>query len=505
MLSPDFTPARYQVLTTSRFDFPNTAVFKIPPQKHGRYFSRQDGIQHFWGSRVSHVDFNQDGTWGGPFEQIAPSLKLRRGNNTISFNVPACAGSGTTFARFRISEYGNLSVTGATDHSVDSGEVEDYAVTILPPLTTDGNFDSENVVSSTEPGPVASVAADIDRDGDMDVVSGFYGSSTVPWFENDDEENFTAHAISASADGIRSLVASDLDRDGDMDIVTALADSDPSHHRFEWYKNDGSGNFTVWSISPATAPGDVPSDPGPRSVFVANVDGDADLDVIVGMDSPTKVAWYKNNGSQVFTKHTILDSGMGEGNSVFGADVDRDGDMDVVSALRGGGLSWFENIGGLVFTQRQIPASSADLQGECLRYSLLRENVAERQFSVLKKLTSQKSELLLKPSVRTQSAFRSGCSSRRTGHNEMHRLLTNVMDAREFPALELIRESWFAATESIRNARIRERCVRICTSGSLHSTPHRRIALCTTNILLCAGCEENQATGANSLFRFLCS
>jgi len=53
MLSPDFTPARYQVLTTSRFDFPNTAVFKILFQKHGKQFSLRDGIRHFWGSRVS--------------------------------------------------------------------------------------------------------------------------------------------------------------------------------------------------------------------------------------------------------------------------------------------------------------------------------------------------------------------------------------------------------------------------------------------------------------------
>ena len=53
MLSPNFIPARYRVLTTSRFDFPNTDVFKIPIQKHGNLFSCGHRFLHFWGSWVN--------------------------------------------------------------------------------------------------------------------------------------------------------------------------------------------------------------------------------------------------------------------------------------------------------------------------------------------------------------------------------------------------------------------------------------------------------------------
>ena len=52
-ISPNFIPARYRVLTTSRFDFPNTDVFKIPIQKHGNLFSCGHRFLHFWGSWVS--------------------------------------------------------------------------------------------------------------------------------------------------------------------------------------------------------------------------------------------------------------------------------------------------------------------------------------------------------------------------------------------------------------------------------------------------------------------
>jgi len=34
------------------------------------------------------MDFNRDGTWGGPFERIADSLTVNTGNNVIIFDVP---------------------------------------------------------------------------------------------------------------------------------------------------------------------------------------------------------------------------------------------------------------------------------------------------------------------------------------------------------------------------------------------------------------------------------
>lgn len=79
------------------------------------------------------VDFNGDGDWADPGEQIfAASMPLVAGPNTLTFTVPIGAGiSGAnmpTFARFRYSSTGGLSYTGLAP----DGEVEDYQVRIYP-------------------------------------------------------------------------------------------------------------------------------------------------------------------------------------------------------------------------------------------------------------------------------------------------------------------------------------------------------------------------------------
>ena len=38
-------------------------------------------------------------------------------------------------------------------------------------------------------------AADVDGDGDMDVLSASYNDDKIAWYENDGSQNFTAHII----------------------------------------------------------------------------------------------------------------------------------------------------------------------------------------------------------------------------------------------------------------------------------------------------------------------
>ncbi|HBJ34818.1 MAG TPA: hypothetical protein DDZ51_08655, partial [Planctomycetaceae bacterium] len=89
------------------------------------------------------IDFNFDGDWDDPNEQIIsvstpgaifssePGVSVTR---TFTINVPSTAPQPSsptlTYARFRVSTDGGLSPTGLAL----SGEVEDYALTILPGL-----------------------------------------------------------------------------------------------------------------------------------------------------------------------------------------------------------------------------------------------------------------------------------------------------------------------------------------------------------------------------------
>jgi hypothetical protein len=81
------------------------------------------------GTLDAWVDFNIDGYWTmGPPEQIFNTFALVAGVNVYTFNVPAAAVVGQTYARFRVSNGGGLSFTGYANN----GEVEDHIVTINP-------------------------------------------------------------------------------------------------------------------------------------------------------------------------------------------------------------------------------------------------------------------------------------------------------------------------------------------------------------------------------------
>ncbi len=74
------------------------------------------------------VDFNIDGDWADPGEQVAASAPVGPGLNQILFGVPAGIAAGPTFARVRFSSGGGLAPTGMAP----DGEVEDHEVKILP-------------------------------------------------------------------------------------------------------------------------------------------------------------------------------------------------------------------------------------------------------------------------------------------------------------------------------------------------------------------------------------
>lgn len=66
----------------------------------------------------------------------------------------------------------------------------------------------------------------------------------VTWYENTDGEGTFSVGLdlSSTATGSDMMVAADLDGDGDLDVLAASYDDD----RVTWYKNsDGSGAFSL--------------------------------------------------------------------------------------------------------------------------------------------------------------------------------------------------------------------------------------------------------------------
>jgi hypothetical protein len=83
------------------------------------------------------IDYNRNGNWNDPGEQIFTSRAVVGGGPVVlSFDVPGNASLGATYARFRFSTTGGLSTVGiATD-----GEVEDYRITIAQNPYQNPNF-----------------------------------------------------------------------------------------------------------------------------------------------------------------------------------------------------------------------------------------------------------------------------------------------------------------------------------------------------------------------------
>ncbi len=168
----------------------------------------------------------------------------------------------------------------------------------------------------------------MDGDGDMDILSASQFDDTIAWYENDGNEDpsWTAIDIASSADYAQSVYAADMDGDGDMDILSASRDDDT----IAWYENDGNADPT-WTGTNITTLAD-----SARSVFAADIDGDGHMDILSASVGDDTVAWYKNDGNanpswtaaDIFTSADMVAS-------VFAADIDGDGDMDILSASSG--------------------------------------------------------------------------------------------------------------------------------------------------------------------------
>ena len=48
----------------------------------------------------------------------------------------------------------------------------------------------------------------------------------IAWYENDGSESFTEHSISTSADAAKYVYAADVDADGDIDVLSASSNDD---------------------------------------------------------------------------------------------------------------------------------------------------------------------------------------------------------------------------------------------------------------------------------------
>ncbi len=205
-------------------------------------------------------------------------------------------------------------------------------------LDGNGNFSLKKIVATSGNNGRSIFAVDLDGDDDIDILASSSGSETISWYENTDGLGTfgTQQVIAGSAPGVSSVFAADLDGDLDNDVLATTNSDD----KVAWFENlDGLGNFGEEQIITTQADFAL-------SVFATDLDNDNDMDVLSASALDNKIAWYKNtDGQGSFSSQNIISTDMIGAVDVYATDLDNDGDMDVLSASQNDDkIAWYENL-----------------------------------------------------------------------------------------------------------------------------------------------------------------
>lgn len=152
-----------------------------------------------------------------------------------------------------------------------------------------GKYEPVAIFQGSEPmlGSTSIQPGDIDSDGDLDILftngdahdlqtdpKPYHG---VQWLENTGQLKFKLHNLGRFYGAVNAKAA-DMDNDGDMDIVVASWNNlwdNPKRQTLIWLENDGKQNFTRHNIISR-----------PKSIVsfeLADIDNDKRLDIVAGI------------------------------------------------------------------------------------------------------------------------------------------------------------------------------------------------------------------------------
>jgi len=246
---------------------------------------------------------------------------------------------------------------GDGDMDILSASSDDDKIAWYENTDGKGTFGPQQVITSKTDGPKSVYASDLDGDGDMDALSASIFDNVVAWYENTDGRgSFGPQQVissSATATGAISVYTSDLDGDNDMDVLSALY----TDNSIVWFENtDGKGTFGSQKV--ITTEAILAS-----MAYASDLDGDGDADVLSASTMDNKIAWYENSdGKGTFGPQQVITTNAEMASSVYGSDLDGDGDLDVLSAsMNDDKIAWYENTDGLgTFGAQQLITTNVD-------------------------------------------------------------------------------------------------------------------------------------------------
>jgi hypothetical protein len=202
--------------------------------------------------------------------------------------------------------------------------------------------------------------ADVNKDGNVDIITANQGSSNVSVFLNNSDNTVASHVTYAMGTGAYSVIAADLNSDGYPDIITGNYNANTISVRL----NNGNGTFAAVSHFNT---GYVP-----RDIAGADIDGDGDIDIVVANSDTDDLSVLKNDGTGSFAAHVTTPLGNLPA-GIATADLNDDGYIDIavttlgadsVLVLLNSGTGTFSSITRYATGDAPWGVSLADLNGD---------------------------------------------------------------------------------------------------------------------------------------------
>jgi hypothetical protein len=194
-----------------------------------------------------------------------------------------------------------------------------------------GSFSSRPLVLDGPIRPRSLVSADLDRNGRVDLVSANSGSDDLTVFFQDDQGLFSRKPVSVTHPSIvdpHVVATADLDRDGDLDLISANVTSDS----IALFYQDPPGAFSKAPVLLQHAAMN-----GPRAVAAADLNRDGRVDIVSGNSFSNNLMVFFQAANGTFPGPPTLINTPATLDPVFAVatDIDFDGDLDILSANAG--------------------------------------------------------------------------------------------------------------------------------------------------------------------------
>jgi len=217
-----------------------------------------------------------------------------------------------------------------------------------------GSFGYEQLISDSAYFTTPFTSADVDSDGDIDLLVASLRDSSCYILHNNgaglfiDSTYVDTLLFNNFFMQFEEVFFTDADVNGTMDLV--LMTSSNSYQVPHWRSNDGSANFTF---------GDTIEQFTPIPVFVADIDLDGDEDLI------SYGYLYRNDGQGAYSVENFFEPCPGLlAREIYDIDdADNDGDLDIILVTKEVGpyqfyyFNWYETINGLPSDCRSISPS----------------------------------------------------------------------------------------------------------------------------------------------------